>query len=205
MAEGATTVVDAERHRRRPRRADLQPGRRCPDLGQPERASLSLSPGFEDAGEHSLTVSVSDGLLSDSETITITVTNTNREPTFDQDLGNRSDAEGDVIGLDAGATDADGDTLTYAASGLPAGLSIDTASGQISGTIAFSAAAGSPYTVAITVRDGTTVDATDSFEWTVSNTNRAPIRRPEPGTRPTPRATSSASHAGASDLDGDAP
>ena len=70
--------------------------------------------------------------------------------------------------LDAGATDPDGDDLTYAASGLPAGLSIDTASGQISGTIAFSAAAGSPYTVAITVRDGRTVDATDSFAWTVT-------------------------------------
>ena len=109
----------------------------------------------------------------------------NREPTFDQDLGNRSDAEGDDIDLDAGASDADGDALTYAASGLPAGLSIDTASGQISGTIAFSAAAGSPYTVAITVRDGTTVDATDSFEWTVTNTNRAPVlgchRQPERG------------------------
>ena len=79
-----------------------------------------------------------------------------------------------VINLDAGATDLDGDALTYAASGLPAGLSIDTASGLISGTIAFSAAAGSPYSGRVTVRDGTTVDATDSFEWTVTNTNRAP-------------------------------
>ena len=74
-----------------------------------------------------------------------TVTNTNQEPTFDQNLGDRTDAEGDLISLDAGATDLDGDTLTYAATGLPAGLSIDTASGLISGTIALNAAAGSPY------------------------------------------------------------
>ena len=59
-----------------------------------------------------------------------------------------------VISLDAGATDPDGDTLTYAASGLPAGLSINTATGEISGTISLSAASGSPYAVSVTVRDG---------------------------------------------------
>ena len=42
--------------------------------------------------------------------------------------------------------------------------------GLISGTIAFNAAAGSPYSVSVTVRDGPAVDATDSFTWTVSNT-----------------------------------
>ena len=40
----------------------------------------------------------------------------NQNPTFDQNLGDRTDAEGDLISLDAGATDPDGDTLTYAAS-----------------------------------------------------------------------------------------
>ncbi len=50
-----------------------------------------------------------------------------------------------MISLDAGATDPDGDTLTYAATGLPAGLSIDTATGLISGTISLSAASASRY------------------------------------------------------------
>jgi hypothetical protein len=97
-----------------------------------------------------------------------TVTNTNRNPTFDQDLGPQSNAEGALISLDGGATDLDNDALTYAASGLPAGLTIDTATGLISGTIALGAAASSPYTVNVTVRDGTTVDATDTFTWTVT-------------------------------------
>ena len=57
----------------------------------------------------------------------------NREPTFDQDLGNRTDLEGAVISLDAGATDLDGDSLTYAASNLPAGLSISSTTGLITG------------------------------------------------------------------------
>ena len=98
----------------------------------------------------------------------------NREPTFDQNLGDRSDAEGAVISLDAGATDLDGDSLTYAASNLPAGLTIDAATGVISGTIDFSAAASSPYNVSVTVRDGVDVDATDSFTWTVTNTAAQP-------------------------------
>ena len=61
-----------------------------------------------------------------TDTFSWTVTNTNQDPTFDQDLADQTDAEGDVISLDAGATDPDGDTLTYAASGLPAGLSAST-------------------------------------------------------------------------------
>ena len=64
--------------------------------------------------------------------------------------------------------------LTYAASGLPAGLSINTATGEISGTISLSAASGSPYAVSVTVRDGAAVDATDTFSWTVTNTNQDP-------------------------------
>ena len=44
--------------------------------------------------QHSLTVTVSDGLLSDSETITITVTNTNQDPTFDQNLADRHRCRG---------------------------------------------------------------------------------------------------------------
>ena len=82
-------------------------------------------------------MTVTDDLVVDaSDTFSWTVTNTNRAPSFDQDLGNRTSAEGALISLDAGATDPDGDTLTYAATGLPSGLSIDTATGEIHGTIA---------------------------------------------------------------------
>jgi hypothetical protein len=116
---------------------------------------------------------VRDGATVDAtDTFTWTVTDVpapNQEPTFDQNLGNRTDAEGTVINLDAGATDPDGDPLTYAATNLPAGLSINTSTGLITGTISSTAAAGSPYAVSITVRDGPTVDATDTFTWTVTD------------------------------------
>ncbi len=123
----------------------------------------------------SITVSDSPPGVDATDTFTWTVTNVNRNPTFDQNVPDQTNAEGAVISLDAGATDPDGDPLTYAATGLPTGLSINTSTGLITGTIAFTAASGSPYSVSVTVRDGpTTVDATDTFSWTVTNVNREP-------------------------------
>ena len=96
-----------------------------------------------------------------------------------------------IISLDAGATDADGDPLTYAATGLPAGLSLDTSSGLISGTLSSSSAG--VHNVTVTVRDGSSVDASDSFTWTVTNTNQDPTFNQDLPDRPTPRVISSAS------------
>ena len=108
----------------------------------------------------------------------------NQDPTFDQNLDDQTDAEGDLISLDAGATDADGDTLTYAASGLPDGLSIDTATGEISGTISLSAASGSPYTVSVTVRDGADGRRHRHLQLDGDQHQPGSDLRPEPG-RPT--------------------
>ncbi|MFK4823134.1 putative Ig domain-containing protein, partial [Ochrobactrum quorumnocens] len=67
--------------------------------------------------------------------------------------------------------DVDGDTLTYSATGLPKGLTLDPNTGIISGTIDPSASqegVGGAHSVTITASDGTTsVDQT--FTWTVSN------------------------------------
>ena len=166
-------------------------------------STLSLAPDFEDESAD-VSVCVSAGTLDDCETVAITVTNTDRAPAFDTDLGDRTSAEGAVISLDAGATDPDGDALTYAATGLPAGLSINTASGLISGTIGYAAAAASPYDVSVTVRDGLTVDATDTFSWTVTNTDRAPAFDTDLGDRTSAEGAVISLDAGATDPDGDA-
>ena len=57
---------------------------------------------------------------------------------------------GDTANLDSDATDADGDTLTYSATGLPTGASIAPATGVISGTLDRAAT----YSVTVTVSDG---------------------------------------------------
>ena len=49
-----------------------------------------------------MTVTVSDGAASiDTDSFTWTVSDTNQDPTFDQDLPDQTNAEGDVISLDA--------------------------------------------------------------------------------------------------------
>ena len=136
-------------------------------------------------------------------TFTWTVTNVNREPTFDQDVPDQSHAEGAVINLDAGATDLDADPLTYAATNLPPGLSINTTTGLITGTISSTAAAGSPYAVSVTVRDGATVDATDTFTWAVSNVNGNPTFDQNLGNRTDPENALINLDAGGTDPDGD--
>ena len=96
--------------------------------------------------------------MDDSDSFTWTVSNTNQEPTFDQDLPDRPTPRATLISLDAGATDADGDPLTYAATGLPDGLSIDTSSGLISGTLSSTSAG--VHNVTVTVTRRRSVDAT---------------------------------------------
>ena len=101
-------------------------------------------------------------------------------PTFDQDLGNRTDPEGTAVSFSSHATDPLGDSVTYSATGFPAGVTIDSATGLISGTVSYSAAAGSPYSVTITAADAGGNSATDTFTWTVTNVNRAPsVTSPE--------------------------
>ena len=53
--------------------------------------------------------------------------------------GNQNNALGDVVFLPIVATDTDGGTLSYAATGLPPGLSIDPGSGVIAGSVSTSA------------------------------------------------------------------
>ena len=86
---------------------------------------------------------------------------------------NQFNVEGDVIDLQVVASDGDGDSLSYSATGLPAGLSIDQNTGLISGTIAAGARTLSPYNVQVSVTDGTET-ANESFFWTVTLNNRAP-------------------------------
>ena len=74
--------------------------------------------------------------------------------------------DGAAVSLQLQGGDADGETVTYTASGLPTGLSISS-SGLISGTIATNADGSSPYSVTISASDGTNT-TTQTFLWTVS-------------------------------------
>jgi hypothetical protein len=81
-------------------------------------------------------------------------------------------AEGQTAYIDADAIDADGDRLTYSASGLPAGASFNTASGAFSWTPADGDAG--LYVVTFEVTDGYFSDS-ETVTITVNDVNHAPV------------------------------
>src|SRR6185437_16766291 len=88
---------------------------------------------------------------------TVTVTNP----------GNQTGTVGTAVSLQLHATDsASGQTLSWSATGLPAGLSINASSGLISGT---PTTAGTS-SVTVTARDTTGATGSASFTWTISTT-----------------------------------
>ena len=74
-----------------------------------------------------------------------------------------------TLNTSSGVTDADGDTLTYSASGLPSWLSIDAGTGVLSGTIPDVELTGESYNITITVSDGKGGTLIRSFVLTVDN------------------------------------
>jgi serine protease len=132
---------------------------------------FSWTPGFTQSGPFEVTFTVSDGDLEDFETITITVTLTNQAPVLDA-IGDRTVAEGSALEFTVTATDADGDELTYGATGLPMGTTFDSATGFFSWTPSYEQAG--TYEVTFTVSDGVLTDS-EMITITVTNTNRAPM------------------------------
>jgi hypothetical protein len=90
---------------------------------------------------------------------------TNPEPVITWP-GNQTHTDGAPVSLQVNATDADQDSLTYTATNLPPGVSMNAATGRISGVLTTAASARSPYLVTIRVADGAAT-STISFTWTV--------------------------------------
>jgi hypothetical protein len=79
--------------------------------------------------------------------------------------GNQSTVVGTAVSLQIQASDsASGQTLTYSATGLPAGLSINSSTGLISGTPTTTGTSN----VTVTARDTTGASGSASFTWTIT-------------------------------------
>ena len=132
---------------------------------------FSWTPTYEQSGTYRVTFTVSDGQGgTDRETVTIAVGETNREPVL-ASIGAQRVAEGTSLRVALSATDADGDRLTYSASGRPAGSSFSggvfswTPTYQQSGT----------YRVTFTVSDGQGGTDRETVTIAVGETNREPV------------------------------
>ncbi|MCF6322431.1 MAG: Ig-like domain-containing protein, partial [Rhizobiaceae bacterium] len=134
---------------------------------------------------------VSDGNGgSDTATVIITITGVNDAPVIvdpDNPATPPSDPNNIIPGLvfqdgesispitiSQYVNDPDGDPLTFSAVGLPAGLSINAATGEITGTLASSASQGGPasngtYQVILTATDQFNATVTTTLDFTISN------------------------------------
>ena len=77
--------------------------------------------------------------------------------------GNQSGQAGTPIIVQLSATDPNGDTLIFSASGLPSGVSINPSTGEIGGTPTVSGT----FNVIVTASDGVNSDS-ESFTWTIA-------------------------------------
>jgi len=125
--------------------------------------TFSWIPTYDQAGSYSVTFEVSDGTVAVSETITITVHESNRAPVLAA-IGNQSVNENALLSFPVSATDPDENALTYPVSGMPSGANF---SNQVLNWIPTYDQAGS-YSVTFTVSDG---ELTDSEQITITVVN----------------------------------
>ncbi|MEU0599789.1 M4 family metallopeptidase [Streptomyces sp. NPDC006393] len=84
--------------------------------------------------------------------------------------GNQTGTVGTAVSLQIQASDPAGKTLTYSATGLPAGLSIDSSTGRITGT---PTTAGTS-SVTVTARNTDNATGSATFTWTVNGDGTPP-------------------------------
>ncbi len=128
---------------------------------------------YEERISYTVTITVSDGVLTDTITVTINITdiNDNRRPEFTEgDSATRIIAENTNAGVDIGsavsATDPDEDTLTYSLLGTDASVfDIDSSTGQLQTKASLDYETKSSYSVTVDVSDG---EFSDSIAVTIN-------------------------------------
>ncbi len=119
--------------------------------------NFSWQPTFTQAGTYGgVRFTVSDGSLTTSEEITITVKNVNRSPVLSP-MGEKIVTVGFLLSMKLSATDPDGDALNFSAANLPSGASLDKSTGLF--TWAPKSSQVGDYTVSFTVADGVLPDS----------------------------------------------
>ena len=133
---------------------------------------------YETVNSYSLTVSVSDGTLSITASVTITVANINDAPYVTNLPANVTVDENDVTAavIDVNATDPDDNNITFTASGTGSDdFVINSATGRITLSVPLNYELQALYSLTVHVSDGIGGVAAASLTVIVVNQNDAPI------------------------------
>ena len=135
-------------------------------------ATLNYVPNQNQNGSDTVVISVTDGELSTSQTITVTITPVNDRPSI-SGTPPTTVTEGELYSFTPSASDNDGDSLTFSASNLPEWLTLNTSSGNIAG-LPNDDDVGTYSNIILSVSDGTATASLPGFAITVTNVNEAP-------------------------------
>ncbi|MEM7528960.1 MAG: Ig-like domain-containing protein [Pseudomonadota bacterium] len=142
-----------------------------------DAGGITYTPDPDFFGMDSFLYTVSDGVGgTDVAAVKVNVIDANDPPEADAPLGDIVALDGQVLtfSIAPGFTDPNGDALTFAASGLPAGVILNASTGEITGTLSNLASSGGPemdgiYTVSATASDGALTSDPVEFSITVNN------------------------------------
>ncbi len=140
----------------------------------PETRSFAWVPDSAQVGTYTITFQVTDGSLTDTESIVINVTAVNQPPELDP-IGNKTVSSGSLLNFTVSATDPDSCGLEYSASSLPANATFNITTRSFAWIPTISQAG--TYNVTFQVTDGSLTD-TESVIINVTAVNQAPALDP---------------------------
>ena len=137
--------------------------------------TFDFTPGYDQSGDYPITFKAFDGVLVDSEVVTVSVLNTNRPPSL-APIGNQTMLEGDSLGLLITATDPDATIPTLTTSTLPANaLFIDNLDGTATFAFIPDFTQNGLYNITFYAADGAATDS-ELITITVGDAgNQAPV------------------------------
>lgn len=146
-------------------------------------SNVTASGGYNDSSVDRVTAAGNVGLyyrgpgVSNAVIVSMTADNStsasNNPPVVSTPIPDQGHSEGAVVSLNLSSYFSDpdpGDSLSYSitSGSLPTGLSLNSSTGVVSGTIQVGAATGSPYNITFRATDTAAAFVQDSIVWTVS-------------------------------------
>jgi subtilisin family serine protease/fibronectin type 3 domain-containing protein len=140
----------------------------------PATRTFSWTPGFTQVGTYQIVFQVSDGSVTVSRSVTVTVTKPNGPPVLNA-IGPKTVDENHALTFTVSASDPDNDQLTYSVPSLPIGASFDPATRTFSWTPTYEQSG--VYNVTFEVSDGKLTSA-ETITITVNDVDRPPVMDP---------------------------